>query len=175
MKNIIIGLVTGLALVILGLFYVNGAKNGAILREQQITRSKADITVQEKRRSDLIPNLVECVKEYDKHEYETLVAIVANRKESSDQISEDVQVAVSAVAEAYPELKSDETYMNLMLELAQTENLIANYRENYNSSVTDYNRYCLSFPHNVFLNILGYQMNTYEVLTYETHEVTLFR
>ena len=172
MKNVLLGLATGLALVIFVLFFVNGSKNGAIMREEQIKKAKADITVQEKRRSDLIPNLVECVKEYDKHEYETLVAVVQNRKneENTDQLSEDIQLAINAVAEAYPELKASKNYKTLMIELAQTENLIANYRENYNASVADYNRYCLAFPNNVFLSILNYQIANYEVLTYETSE-----
>lgn len=171
MKNVLITIVTIIALVVFGLFFVNGSRNGAIMREEQIKKAKADITIQEKRRADLIPNLVECVKEYDKHEYETLLAVVQARKsEDADQLSEDIQLAINAVAEAYPELKSDKNYRNLMTELAQTENLIANYRENYNASVADYNRYCLAFPNNVFLNILNYQATNYEVLTYETSE-----
>lgn len=57
-------------------FGFNGVKNKAISYEEQISTAQSDIKVQEKRRADLIPNLVDCVKQYDKHEYETLMAVV---------------------------------------------------------------------------------------------------
>ena len=86
----------------------------------------SDIKVQEKRRVDLVYNLVDCVKQYDKHEADTLTAIVEGRGSTGD--IENVTTAIAAVSEAYPELKSNENYKELMNELSITENLIAEYR-----------------------------------------------
>lgn len=93
----------------------------------------SDIKVQEKRRVDLVYNLVDCVKQYDKHEADTLTAIVEGRGSTGD--IENVTTAIAAVSEAYPELKSNENYKELMNELSITENLIAEYRSNYNKQI----------------------------------------
>lgn len=87
-----------------------------------------------KRRVDLVYNLADCVKQYDKHESETLKAVVEGRGSAGD--IENVTTAITAVAEAYPELKSNENYKTLMNELSMTENLIAEHRSNYNKQVT---------------------------------------
>ena len=68
--------------------------------------------------------------------------------------------------EAYPELKSNENYKELMNELSITENLIAEYRSNFNKQVKEYNRYVRQFPARLFLNILGYETQTYDYLNY---------
>ena len=68
--------------------------------------------------------------------------------------------------EAYPELKSNENYKELMNELSITENLIAEYRENYNKQIKEYNRYVRKFPTRFFLNILGYETQQYQYLDY---------
>lgn len=72
----------------------------------------------------------------------------------------------TAVTEAYPELKSNENYKELMNELSITENLIAEYRENYNKQIKEYNRYVRKFPTRFFLNILGYETQQYQYLDY---------
>ena len=131
-------------------------QNKAISLEEQIYSAASDIEVQEKRRADLIPNLVECVKAYDEHEYETLMSIVAARGKTAEG-SAEIQTLVSAVAEAYPELKSSENYKQLMNELATTENLIANYRTNYNLWVQKYNSYIRKFPTKQILSMFGYE------------------
>ena len=92
-----------------GLFIVQGAKNTAISYEEQVAAAQSDIQVQEKRRSDLIPNLVETVKAYDKHEYDTLMAVIAARGSSSDAAVSEIATQIAAVAEAYPELQSAPT------------------------------------------------------------------
>ena len=73
---------------------------------------------------------------------------------------------ITAVSEAYPELKSNENYKELMNELSITENLIAEYRSNFNKQVKEYNRYVRQFPARLFLNILGYETQTYDYLDY---------
>lgn len=153
--------------VICGVFTVQSPQNKAIKLEEQIGIAQSNITVQEKRRADLIPNLVDCVKQYDKHEYETLKSIIDSRGLSSDGVADEVQTVISAVAEQYPELKSNENYKQLMTELSVTENLIAEYRSNYNFQVKNYRGYVKSFPARVFLNMTGYTVTDYEYLEYD--------
>lgn len=167
MKNIFISLGVIASVIILGIFIVNNSKNGVIIREEQVRTAKSNISIQEKRRADLIPNLIETVKQYDQHEYELLTQIVERRNGIDDETSDKIQNLIHVVGEAYPELKSNENYQNLMTQLTLTENTIASYRENYNQSVRDYNRYCKSFPNNLFLKILNYYPDTYEALDYE--------
>lgn len=76
--------------------------------EEQVNTASSDIKVQEKRRVDLVYNLADCVKQYDKHEADTLTAIVDGRGSAGD--IENVTTAITAVSEAYPELKSNENY-----------------------------------------------------------------
>lgn len=80
---------------------------------------------------------------------------------------ENVTTAITAVSEAYPELKSNENYKELMNELSITENLIAEYRSNYNKQIKEYNRYVKKFPTRIFLNMLGYERQNYPYLDYE--------
>lgn len=129
-----------------------------------VETAESDIRVQEKRRIDLLPNLVDTVKQYDKHEAEVLQAIVDGRSNTSD--IENVTTAITAVAEAYPELKSNENYKQLMTELSTTENLISQYRSAYNKQVGAYNRYVKSFPARVFLSWAGYEALEYQRLDY---------
>lgn len=146
-------------------FGVQSSRNKAIVLEEAIETSMSDIKVQEKRRIDLLPNLVDCVKQYDKHEAETLQAIVDGRGSTGD--IENVTTAITAVAEAYPELKSNENYKQLMTELATTENMIAQYRESYNKQVGTYNRYVKGFPARQFLSWTGYEVLDYQRLDYQ--------
>ncbi len=146
-------------------FGVQGSRNKAIGLEEAIETSMSDIKVQEKRRINLLPNLVDCVKQYDKHEAETLQAIVDGRGSTGD--IENVTTAITAVAEAYPELKSNENYKQLMTELATTENMIAQYRESYNKQVGTYNRYVKGFPARQFLSWTGYEVLDYQRLDYQ--------
>ena len=153
-----------LAVVMLCIFGVQSSQNKAFALEEQVNTASSDIKVQEKRRVDLVYNLADCVKQYDKHEADTLAAIVDGRGSAGD--IENVTTAITAVSEAYPELKSNENYKELMNELAITENLIAEYRSNYNKQIKEYNRYIRKFPTRVFLNMLGYEAQDYSYLDY---------
>ena len=152
------------AVILLGIFGIQGAQNQAFVLEESVNTASSDIKVQEKRRVDLVYNLADCVKQYDKHEAETLSAIVEGRGSARD--IENVTTAISAVAEAYPELKSNENYKELMNELSITENLIAEYRGNYNKEIKEYNRYIRKFPTRIFLSWLGYESQNYTYLDY---------
>ena len=166
-KNVKLGLIISVGailLIILCIFGVQSSQNKAFMLEEQVNIAQSDIKVQEKRRVDLIYNLADCVKQYDKHEAETLKSIVDGRGSTGN--SENVTTAITAVSEAYPELKSNENYKQLMTELSMTENLIAEYRSNYNKQIKEYNRYVRQFPNRLFLNILGYEVQDYSYLDY---------
>jgi LemA protein len=153
------------AVILLCVFGVQSSQNRAFALEEQVYTADSDIKVQEKRRVDLVYNLADCVKQYDKYEAETLTAIVEGRGSTGDIFN--VTTAITAVSEAYPELKSNENYKELMNELSITENLIAEYRSNYNKQVKEYNRYIRKFPTRVFLDILGYEIQNYTYLDYD--------
>lgn len=165
----LVGIITAIVLSVVLMFVggFNAVKNKAISYEEAISTAQSDIKVQEKRRADLLPNLVDCVKAYDKHEYETLMAVIEARGTSSDAAADEIQTMISAVAEAYPELKSSDNYKQLMNELATTENLIANYRSSYNKQIRGYNKYTRQFPNKQILSILGYETINYQYLDYE--------
>lgn len=152
---------------ILCVFAINGIQNKAIGIEEQIKAANSDIEIQEKRRVDLIYNLVDTVKEYDKHEYNTLKDVVAERGSKDSNIS-DVTTMISAVTESYPQLKSDGNYKQLMNELSITENKISNTRDNYNKQIREYNRYVRKFPNKQFLSLLGYETIDFDYLEFNT-------
>ncbi len=153
-----------IAVIILAVFGVQSAPNNAINLEEAVYTAESDINVQEKRRVDLVQNLADCVMQYDKHEAETLKELAANMSQGVDV--ENVQTSIASVAYAYPELKSNENYNKFMTELATTENLIAQYRENYNKAVNNYNRYVKKFPTRLFLDMTGYEVIPFERLDY---------
>lgn len=159
MKNkttwIIVGIVLAVILLIVGIFA--GANNKAVFLEEQINGAQANINVAEKRRVDLVYNLVDAVQAYQDYEGKTLEAITAARSSVSNGDIDEAKVSINAVEEAYPELKANENYQQLMNELAMTENQIAQYRNNYNEQVRAYNKMIRSFPNNVILSILGYE------------------
>lgn len=164
-KVILIVLAGIISVILLGLVGIQGAQNKAFTMEEQVNTAYSDIKVQEKRRVDLVYNLADCVKQYDAHEAETLKAIVDGRGGAGDV--SNVTTAITAVAEAYPELKSNENYKELMNELSMTENLIAEHRSNYNKQIKEYRRYVRKFPTRIFLDLLGYEVQEYEYLDYD--------
>lgn len=156
------------AFIVMIVFGVQSAQNKAISLEESVYTAQSDIKVQEKRRVDLVYNLADCVKQYDKHESNTLKELADNM--SNGTSVENVETSIAAIAYDYPELKSNENYKQFMTELSTTENLIAQYRENYNKSVTAYNRYIKKFPTRMFLDITGYEKIDFERLNYDVSE-----
>lgn len=156
------------AFILMIVFGVQSAQNKAISLEESVYTAQSDIKVQEKRRIDLVYNLADCVKQYDKHESATLTQLADSMSKGAEV--NDVQTSIAAVAYDYPELQSNQNYQQFMTELATTENLIAQYRENYNKSVTAYNRYVKKFPTRIFLDITGYENAGFERLNYDVSE-----
>ena len=159
-----------ISIVILAIlvFWAVGAYNRLIRLKNVIANAFGQIDVQLKRRYDLIPNLVEAAKKYLSHERETLEAVIAARnqaKSASDAVRSRPANALAvttlaaaeqaldgslgrlfAVAEAYPELKADQTIRDLSEELTSTENKVAFARQAFNDAVLDYNNAQGQFP-----------------------------
>lgn len=165
---IILGIILGVILLIVGMFA--STNNTAINLEEQIKESKSSINIQEKRREDLLVNMVDAIKNYNNYEQETMTKIIEARSKATNGQVEEAKTLISAVAEQYPELKSNENYKQYMTELAVTENMIAEHRNNYNIQVKQYNKYVKRFPNSAILSMMGYEKldNTY--LVYETSE-----
>lgn len=164
--KVVLFIIAGIiSVIMMCVFMIQGVQNKAFSMEESVNTAAADINVQEKRRVDLVYNLADCVMQYDKHEAETLKAVVEGRGSTGD--IENVTTAITAVAEAYPDLKSNENYKELMNELAMTENLIAEYRSNYNQQIKEYKRYVRKFPTRIFLDMLGYEVMDFEYLEYD--------
>lgn len=169
-KLILIVVAVIIALVLMFVFAFQGVQNKAINLEEQITTAQSEIEIQQKRRADLIPNLVDCIKAYDEHEYNTLMAVIDARGASSDAAVDEVTNMINVVAEAYPELKSNTNYQQLITELSITENLIAQTRTNYNTWITQYKTYVRKFPNKSILDMLGYEIQEFEKLTFDASE-----
>ncbi len=161
----IIGLVVAgvvLALMLAGLY------NGLVQKYVEMKNAWSQIEVQLKRRYDLIPNLVETVKGYAKHEKETLERVIAARNQAmgargvgesavaEGQLTGALR-SLFAVSEAYPDLKANQNFMALHEELTATENRIGFSRQHYNDVVTGYNTRVMSFPANIFAGLFGFK------------------
>lgn len=129
----------------------------------------AGIDNQLKRRYDLIPNLVEVTKGYANHERETLIEVIKirndegtmnERAKESEEVSNSVKNLL-AVAENYPDLKANELFKNLQIELTGTEDKIAFARQFYNDSVQKYNTAIMSFPNNILAKMMNYKEKEY--------------
>ena len=153
-----------LALLALVLVYLVASYNRLIRLNVNVDEAFAQIEVQLKRRSDLIPNLVETVKGYASHEKSALESVVnARAKATSATTISDVAAAdgqltqalrgLLAVSEAYPDLKASTNFLSLQEELATTENKVSFARQFYNDNVRSLNQSVKTFPGNIFAGI----------------------
>ena len=171
MKKFLILISAFVAVALVGLFIVKGVENRAISHEESIGNAESVVKAEEKRRFDLIPNLVECVKAYDEHEYKTLVELAKARTGNGDADAKQIKDRISVVVERYPELQSQKNYQDLMNELAITENKIVEVRKAYNTEVTRYNRFTRQFPNKELLSLCGYEAKNYTRLEFENSSV----
>ena len=168
-----------LGFILLAVLWVVGTYNGLVSFRNRFKNAFAQIDVQLKRRYDLIPNLVETAKAYIKHERETLEAVIAARNQA---VTANARAALDptdaravhqmaaaegalssslgklfALSEAYPELKANQTMMQLSEELSSTENRIAFSRQAYNDSVMQYNTAIEQFPGALIANMFAFR------------------
>jgi LemA protein len=160
---IILAIVLGVILIYLWLTY-----NGLVTAKMRISEALSHIDVQLKRRTDLIPNLIETVKGYAKHEKDLLENVTKARTslmqahstkdkaEANNELSGTLK-SLFAVAESYPQLKANENFSKLQDELTDTEDKIAYSRQFLNSNVLSYNTKLSVFPSNIIGNMFGFK------------------
>lgn len=173
-KNLILLAVGGLLLICV--FWSFSTYNGLVGQDEVVTTAWGNVQTQYQRRSDLIPNLVNVVKGYAKHEKETLDAVVSARARATQitvsadgltpeklQQYQQAQGQLSAalgkllaVSESYPNLKANENFSELQAQLEGTENRISESRTRYNKAVQGYNISVRKFPGNIVAKMFGF-------------------
>lgn len=167
-------LLLGLAVLIVIIFI--SYFNRFALLGNRIDNSLGQIDVQLKRRADLIPNLVETVKGYAKHENSVIKAVTDARKAlvgakdltakvKAGDILQNALGKLFAIAENYPNLKANENFLELQRELSSTEDKVAYSRQYYNDSILSYNNLCKTFPGAFFARIYGKKAREYIKIT----------
>lgn len=155
--------------------------NSLVQKDEKVTKAWGNVETQYQRRADLIPNLVEVVKGYAKHEQGTLTAVIEARSKATsitidpsnitpEELAkyQEAQQGVAgalgkllAVAEAYPDLKANENFGDLQKQLEGTENRIAESRREFNEAANEYNRDVRTFPNNILAGIFGLSTRAY--------------
>lgn len=149
-----------LLVIVAAALYIWLTYNGLVVLQQRIKEALSSIDVQLKRRTDLIPNLVETVKGYAKHEKGVFEEVTKARtaamqagsikeKAEAENMLTGALKSLFAVAEAYPDLKASDNFKELQQELTDTENKVSYSRQFYNSNVLEYNSRIKTFPTNI--------------------------
>jgi LemA protein len=158
----------GIGAIVLLALYVWSLYNGLITDATQIDEAWGQIDIQLKRRSDLIPNLVETVKGYAKHEKTVFTEVTkarsallgaktpADSAAANDMLSGALK-SLFAVAENYPQLKANEGFVQLQKELSDTEDKVAYARQFYNTQLMEYNLKVKIFPNVIVANMIGFK------------------
>ena len=167
-----------IGIIILIILWVIVMYNGLVRKKVKAENAWGQIDVQLQRRFDLIPNLVNCVKGYMKHEEEVLTKVTELRTAWAGATNIDQKVdldnqlsgalkTIMAVSENYPDLKANQNFSELQEELRNTENKISYSRQFYNDSVTMYNTALSVFPSNIIGSMFGFKPQTLFVVTDE--------
>lgn len=154
-------------IVLLFVLYVWSLYNGLIMLKVRIEEAWSQIDVQLKRRADLIPNLVSTVKGYAKHEKTIMDSVTRARASMLSATSPEAKAKASdalsgalgkllAIAENYPQLKANDSFIQLQKELSDTEDKVAYSRQYYNSSVLEFNTKIQVFPNSLLASALGF-------------------
>ena len=166
----VIGIIVVVVVILFVLFLIF-AYNGLVKARNRVDNAYSQIEVQQKRRYDLIPNLVETVKGYAAHERGTLEAVTEARAnainaQQSGTVGEQAQAenvlsgalkSLFAVAEAYPDLKANQNFLNLQEELTASEDRVAYARQYYNDSVLSYNTQIQKFPTVILAGMFNFE------------------
>ena len=173
---IVLGVIVLIALLLVIPFIKTN--NSLVSLDENVNNTYSQIQTQMQRRADLIPNLVETVKGYATHESETLTKVTearsnvnkaiqnsSNADENSinelQKANDELNIAINAVVEAYPDLKANQNFIGLQDELAGAENRIAKARKDYNDAVQIFNSKVRTFPTAIFAKFLGYSAKPY--------------
>jgi LemA protein len=173
-----IGAIVAIIIVVILAIIFGGGYNRLVNLRNRTKNAWAQIDVQLKRRYDLIPNLVETVKGYAKHERETLEEVTRARNIAQQQSSSgaaerskaesELSSALSrlmVVVERYPDLKANQNFLALQEELTSTENRIGFARQYYNDSVLNYNNATQMFPSNIIAKMFGFKSGEFFEIT----------
>lgn len=176
---IILGIIVLLILIFAGIY------NSLVKLNERVNEAWSDITVQLKYRADLIPNVVETVKGYAKHEKETFEMVTSARSASmgaktvkqateAEKAMQGVLSRIFAIAEAYPELKANENFLQLQSQLQDVEDKIQAARRFYNAGAKDLNTKIKTFPVNFINNMIGHfkKRDYFEVTESEKAKIT---
>lgn len=175
------GLIITIVVIVLVALWGISSYNGLVGMDENVSNKWANVETQYQRRSDLIPNLVNTVKGYAKHESQTLEAVMAARSQATQvkidpsnctpqqlaayqKAQGDVTTALGkllAITENYPDLKANQNFLELQSQLEGTENRINVARKDFNDSAKKYNTSLRRFPHNIIASMFGFEKRNY--------------
>ena len=175
------GLIITIVVIVLVALWGILSYNGLVVMDENVSNQWANVETQYQRRSDLIPNLVNTVKGYAKHESQTLEAVMAARSQATQvkidpsnctpqqlaayqKAQGDVTTALGkllAITENYPDLKANQNFLELQSQLEGTENRINVARKDFNDSAKEYNTSLRRFPRNIIASMFGFEKRNY--------------
>ena len=175
------GLIITIVVIVLVALWGILSYNGLVEMDEKVSNQWANVETQYQRRSDLIPNLVNTVKGYAKHEGQTLEAVMAARSQATQvkidpsnctpqqlaayqKAQGDVTTALGkllAITENYPDLKANQNFLELQSQLEGTENRINVARKDFNDSAKEYNTSLRRFPRNIIASMFGFEKRNY--------------
>lgn len=175
------GLIITIVVIVLVALWGISSYNGLVGMDENVSNKWANVETQYQRRSDLIPNLVNTVKGYAKHESQTLEAVMAARSQATQvkidpsnctpqqlaayqKAQGDVTTALGkllAITENYPDLKANQNFLELQSQLEGTENRINVARKDFNDSAKKYNTSLRHFPRNIIASMFGFEKRNY--------------
>lgn len=175
------GLIITIVVIALVALWGISSYNGLVGMDENVSNQWANVETQYQRRSDLIPNLVNTVKGYAKHESQTLEAVMATRSQATQvkidpsnctpqqlaayqKAQGDVTTALGkllAITENYPDLKANQNFLELQSQLEGTENRINVARKDFNDSAKEYNTSLRRFPRNIIASMFGFEKRNY--------------
>lgn len=175
------GLIITIVVIVLVALWGILSYNGLVENDEKVSNKWANVETQYQRRSDLIPNLVNTVKGYAKHESQTLEAVMAARSQATQvkidpsnctpqqlaayqKAQGDVATALGkllAITENYPDLKANQNFLELQSQLEGTENRINVARKDFNDSAKEYNTSLRRFPRNIIASMFGFEKRNY--------------